>query len=109
MDHNISIRRCTEKFPYYFNNDLHYYHPDFIIDGNIYTEIKNYEDDKVIAKQEQFPKNCKYQILYWDDIQDIYKYVVDKYGKNFYDILYDDNYPNFKLRNKNLKFNAVME
>ena len=95
LEHNIPIKRCIERFPYLYNNYLHYYYPDFIIYGDTYVEIKNYMDDIVMEKIIQFPYNLKYIILFWDSIKPAYDYVVDKYGKDFYSILYDKDKPNF--------------
>lgn len=95
LEHDITIERCKEKFPYLHNDCLHYYHPDFIICSDTYVEIKNYIDDVVMEKIIQFPYNLKYIILFWDSIKPAYEYVVQKYGKDFCSLLYDKNKPNF--------------
>lgn len=57
---NIKWRRPTEKFEYYFENKKRYYTPDFyLINENIYIEIKGYETDKDRAKWKSFPLNLK--------------------------------------------------
>ena len=42
LNHNISVVRNTDKFPYIYNNRVKYYYPDFIVD-NEYIEIKGYK------------------------------------------------------------------
>jgi len=39
LDNGISIKRCTQKFVYTFNNESHTYYPDFEVNGTIF-EIK---------------------------------------------------------------------
>ena len=39
LDHNISIKRCSQSFEYLFNDETHRYYPDFEIDNTFY-EIK---------------------------------------------------------------------
>lgn len=80
IDHNIKFTRNLEKFPYYFNNELKNYIPDFIID-NTYFEIKGYKDEKVDLKIEYFPFELK--LLYTEDLKEIFEYVITNYGKNF--------------------------
>lgn len=81
LEHGISIVRNQEKFPYQWNNETHYYVPDFIMEDGSYTEIKGYRTEQVEAKINQFPKKLemidKYKIKKYLD------YVVGKYGENF--------------------------
>jgi hypothetical protein len=46
LDHGIK---------YEFNDEVHRYYPDFILDGDIYVEIKGYYRDNDYAKWEAFP------------------------------------------------------
>lgn len=39
LDNEISIKRCTDKFPYVWEDKNYLYHPDFVVNGKIY-EIK---------------------------------------------------------------------
>ena len=88
LEHNITIKRNTDKFPYYMENKLYYYLPDFII-GNTYIEIKGRVDSKCKYKFEQFPDKQRLKIYYAKDMKYFLDYVYKKYGKNFTD-LYDD-------------------
>lgn len=88
LEHNITIKRNTDKFPYYMENKLYYYIPDFII-GNTYIEIKGRVDSKCKYKFEQFPDKQRLKIYYAKDMKYFLDYVYKKYGKNFID-LYDD-------------------
>jgi len=61
---NIRCRRNRESFPYFWKEKTHYYYPDFyLIDFNVFVEIKGYETDRDIAKQRDFPVNKKLLIL----------------------------------------------
>jgi hypothetical protein len=80
LEHNIDFVRNTEKFRYIFEGQIHYYIPDFIIDG-IYIEIKNFDTEKTIAKHTQFKLPLK--VLKRKDLKHILQYVEDKYGKDF--------------------------
>lgn len=88
LEHNITIKRNTDKFPYYIENKLHYYIPDFII-GNTYIEIKGRVDYKCKYKFEQFPNKQRLKIYYAKDMKCFLNYVYKKYGYNFID-LYDN-------------------
>lgn len=49
LEHNLNIKRCTERRKYIFNNEIHIYTPDFITDEGI-IEIKGRIDKKAIEK-----------------------------------------------------------
>lgn len=61
LDENkISWRRPTEKFKYTFEGKDSYYTPDFfLIEENLYIEIKGYKVSKDEAKWNQFPLKLK--------------------------------------------------
>jgi len=80
IDHNISFERNTEKFEYVFNNDKHYYLPDFKI-GEEFIEIKGYVTKQWEEKKKQFPQLLK--TYYKKDMKLIIEYVILKYGKDF--------------------------
>jgi len=80
IDFNIKIERNFEKFKYIYNDEEKYYIPDFIV-NNVYYEIKGYADEKVEYKLKYFPHNIK--ILFKNDLQYIFDYVIAKYGKNY--------------------------
>lgn len=83
LDHNIPIQRCKESFEYEYNGKKHLYHPDFIINNEI-IEIKNFykeiNDIKLNAVKDR-GKNIK--ILYFEDLIEIFKYIIKKYNKKF--------------------------
>ena len=57
---NINWRQPRECFKYIFENKEHYYHPDFyLIDENLYIEVKGYKTKKDEAKWNQFPLKLK--------------------------------------------------
>ena len=56
--HNVAIVRNTTPFKYQLNGEIHSYYPDFyLLDDDIYVEIKGYEDDKAKEKFHQFNGN----------------------------------------------------
>lgn len=66
---NISWVRCKERFPYKYEDVVHYYTPNFYLpQTNEYIEIKGYSTEKDYAKWEQFPKDKKLTILQKDDL-----------------------------------------
>lgn len=81
LDHGISIERCTEKRPYEYDGKIHYYHPDFIIDGKIY-EVKGAKTKQWEAKISQNP-----DVIVIDDsnIAPYLDYCTDTYG-NYLDL-----------------------
>ena len=81
-DHNNEISRNKEKFSYIFEGTVHYYFPDFIVNGKLF-EIKGYKNKAWPYKLEQFPKDRGLIVLEEDDMIKYLKYVTDKYGKDF--------------------------
>ena len=79
LDHNIDIKRNTEKRKYIWQGIVKNYIPDFIVEGSL-TEIKGFKTDQWLAKLEA---NTDIKVLYEKDLENIIKYVVDKYGKDF--------------------------
>lgn len=65
---NIKWIRPKDKFKYYFKDAWHWYHPDiYIIDYDIYIEVKGCITEKDFAKWEQFPRDKKLDIYFGDD------------------------------------------
>lgn len=83
LEHNITIKRNEDKFPYVMDNEIHYYVPDFIV-GSTYIEIKGKIDERCQYKFSQFPSNKKLKIYYKEEMKCFLKYVYNKYGKEFY-------------------------
>ena len=96
---NLKIERCLLSFKYMYNNEIHYYHPDFIINNMIF-EIKGShflnedgtwknpfdrtEDGLYEAKRQCAIQNCV-NIIYDKDIknltiQDFEKFKIAKVG-----------------------------
>ena len=82
LENGIGIKRNTKKFSYEFEGKKYNYIPDFIVRG-VYTEIKGYKTKRFDAKQEWFPNDLKYQVLYKNDMQIYLDYAIKKYGKDF--------------------------
>lgn len=79
-DHNISIKRCKEKFPY-FNPETqtnHNYYPDFRVEGRL-VEIKGYHTKVVDYKANSIHEPLK--IYYAKDLVEIFDYIEKKYQK----------------------------
>ncbi len=93
LENNIKFIRNTQGFKYIFNNIEHKYYPDFIMEDGTYIEIKGYETEKDIAKQNDFPYKLK--VLYNKDIKPYIDYVIAKYGKDYINL-----YENKPLKNK---------
>ena len=89
LEHNINIKRNSQGFIYQFNGKQHIYYPDFIVDESTYIETKGYCADSVQAKIDYFPKNLKYKIIYKQEMKQYLAYCIKKYGRKFWDTLYD--------------------
>ena len=82
LDHDIDIKRNTEKLQYIWNASIKNYIPDFIVNG-VLTEIKGYKTDQWLAKLESNPD---IKVLYEKDLQTVLSYVISKYGKNYIEL-----------------------
>lgn len=82
LEHNIPFTRNTQKFEYFYNQQKHYYIPDFII-NNTFIEIKGYENEQTLEKYKSCPNLI---VLKEKDLIDIFDYVIDKYGSNYVDL-----------------------
>ena len=79
LEHNIDIKRNTEKRKYIWNGEVKNYIPDFIVDG-VLTEIKGYKTEQWMAK---LNANPDIKVLYEADLEVIITYVTNTYGKDF--------------------------
>jgi hypothetical protein len=79
LENNIPFERNTKKYLYIWDNKERVYIPDFIQDGNV-IEIKGFVTEQTIAKMNSV-QNLK--ILYREDLNKEFDYVINKYGKNF--------------------------
>lgn len=85
IEHNLKVERCKEEREYLFNNEKHFYYPDFITDEGI-IEVKGRIDKKAIEKHKQ-----NADVIVYDKykMKPILEYVSNKYGKEFWKVLYD--------------------
>ena len=79
LDHNINIKRNTEKRKYEYQGTIKNYIPDFIVQGE-FVEIKGYKSDQWEAKLKSNPDII---ILYGKDLKEVFEYVNKVYGKDF--------------------------
>jgi len=82
LEHNINIKRNTDKRKYIWEGVEKSYTPDFIVDGKV-TEIKGYKTDQWLAKHKANPD---IEVLYEKEMQPILNYVISKYGKNYIEL-----------------------
>lgn len=80
LEHNIPFSRNKQGFEYEWQGKTHLYYPDFMIYGE-YVEIKGYWSKQHESKIKSFPH--KLSILFKKDMQFMFDYVIQKYGKNF--------------------------
>lgn len=67
---NVKWIRNKDSFSYNFEDKNRRYTPDFyLIDDDVYVEIKGYETEKDRAKWEQFPPHRKLLILKKDELK----------------------------------------
>jgi hypothetical protein len=89
LEHGINFVRNKDGFDYYFNDSKHKYYPDYYLpDTDAYVEIKGFNTAQYESKIKQF--NKKLSVLYKKDLIDVFKYVINKYGKNFIE-MYEGN------------------
>lgn len=86
LEHNIKIERCKEIRYYKLNKKICKYLPDFVINDNEIIEIKGYYDKISKIKSEQNPD---IKVLLKNDLIEQLNYVINKYGKEFWSVLYD--------------------
>ena len=79
LEHNLDIKRNTEKRKYIWNGVVKNYIPDFIVEGSL-TEVKGYKTEQWLAKLEANPD---VKVLYEKDLEPVLTYVKRKYGKDF--------------------------
>jgi hypothetical protein len=68
LDYNkIKWKQNLIKFPYHWEGIIRFYYPDFfLIDENVYVEIKGYETERDKAKWREFPYDLL--VLYGRDL-----------------------------------------
>lgn len=89
IEHGVIPEQCNECFEYVMNGETHNYYPDFKI-GETYYEIKGIHYNNWEQKKEQFPKEKTLIVIDGkSDIKQYLKYVEEKYGKEFWKVLYE--------------------
>jgi hypothetical protein len=88
IEHDIKFKRNWEKFEYEYENKIHFYIPDFILENNQYIEIKGRRkiDDlteKELIKMNAFKEKNNLQILLEKEIKPYIDYAIKKYGNDF--------------------------
>lgn len=82
------LKNTTRVFNYAYKGSNYKYIPDFVVDGQYY-EIKSYLfSDRDKAKYEQTRHQSTY--LFGSDLQDALRYTRQKYGKQFWNVLYGE-------------------
>lgn len=87
IEHNMHIKRCNIQFIYEWNGTVRKYFPDFITNEGI-IEVKGKFDKKSIYKHKCFPD---VKIIDRIGIKPYLQYVINKYGDEFWNILYEKN------------------
>lgn len=68
-DCDIKWERCIERFPYMYEEKIHYYTPDFYLpETGTFVEIKGYATKKDYEKWKQFPKDIPFKVLMKKDL-----------------------------------------
>ncbi len=80
LEQNIKFERNKKGFEYVFENKKSLFYPDFIVEGK-YIEIKNYNSSRLESKLRHFPYEI--EVLYKKELNKIFEYVIEKYGKNY--------------------------
>ena len=79
LEHNVDIKRNTEKRQYVWQGAIKNYIPDFIVHGSL-IEVKGFKPEQWLAKLEANPD---VSVLYEKELKPILEYVTLKYGKDF--------------------------
>lgn len=83
LDHQIKIKRNTDRFSYEYNGKSRYYVPDFRV-ADVLVEVKGYMTDLDYVKHSSCPEPLI--VVGKDDIQKYLDYAKTKYGSNFIDL-----------------------
>ena len=91
LEHNIKVERCKESFEYYDSQQkkIRRYYPDFVLEDGTIIEIKGRVTQNVLDKQDAMINvfHRKYKLLTKPLIQYCLDYCVEKYGKDFIQVL----------------------
>ena len=86
-DHNYNIHLCENRFQYEWQGKIHFYTPDFVVDGKI-VEIKGYESERDTVKYKAVENIT---VLYYEDIKHCFDYVTTVYNVKDVTQLYQKN------------------
>lgn len=86
IEHGQQIKRCQEIRKYILNGIERKFYPDFLVNDKDIYEIKGIINEESNAKQE-FNKDVKF--LYAKEMKPYLDYCINKYGKNFTEVLYE--------------------
>lgn len=100
LDNGKTPIRITESYDYFYNNEKHSYHPDFLLNDIIY-EIKGYETKQDIEKYKSVDDK-KLVIIRSVDMKFIFEYIEKMYKTNKYYELYDYTKKSYEDINYNL-------
>jgi hypothetical protein len=95
LDNGLKFTRNAQGFEYMFNETVHIYYPDYLMEDGTYIEIKGYTTAQWEAKKNNF--NGKIKIFDKVEMIPILKYVKEKYGFDFIK-LYEGNPHNQKTK-----------
>jgi len=84
IKNNLTIERCPIKFKYSFNDEEHYYIPDFKINGTDIIEIKGDHLMKMLL-EEGTQDNAKYQCMLTNDVTILTSADYQKYIEWFFE------------------------
>ncbi len=85
LEHNHDIKRYNGFRTYILNGVEHKFYPDFIVDNEHICEVKGIKNEASHAKQTQ---NKDISFLYKEEMKPYLDYCINKYGKNFTEVLY---------------------
>lgn len=85
IEHDINIKRCNETRFYTIDGIKHKYFPDFVVNDKI-IEIKGYLGKEAKEKSIQNPDII---VITRDEMKKFLEYTKNKYGINFWNVLYD--------------------
>ena len=85
LEHELYIKRCSEKRRYIYKNETRTYIPDFVTNEGV-VEIKGYVTEQW---KEKIKQNPDIKVIYESDMNIYLDYVIAKYGVDFWNVLYE--------------------
>lgn len=82
LDHQIEVKRCKLRIPYFYHGNTHYYSPDFEINEEI-VEIKGYINERAQLKLDSATnQGYKITLIGQQKIKKYLEYIKKKYNLN---------------------------